>query len=335
MIQRSERKAWAREHFRGFENVLIPSFSADMQDLNEEAIRLDVRQGIAHGFFSSLVALESGMRPEEQRRMLKIACDEADGKTGISLSLCGETLADNIAMLEYAESVGASHALLCYPQNFRPGSQAEIVDFVTALAGATNLGLVLFASDKFSLRHLHPSGVPFDAYEQLADVSNVVGLKLGGMDAGMILECFERFNDRLMVTSVNFGMLPMLVQNFGLQWSGAWTVEALQSPAQPYAVSFLEHLRRGEMEKAMAIYWKLTPVLGAMAQVMAPAIPTGTYNWSLCKYQQWLSGGNGGMTRQPCMRVYQRDMTTVRRGLAQVGIECPDDDADFFRGRVQ
>lgn len=315
--------------------MLMPSFSPDLDTLNEEAIRLDVCQSIEHGFFSSLCALESGLTPDEQRRMLEIACDEAGDRIGISLSLAGESMAENIEILEYAESVGATHALLSYPQNFRPATQEDVYDFVSTIVDATGLGIVLFVSDKFSFRHLHPSGVPFDAYERLADLDNVITMKLGGMDAALILECFERFNERLLVTSVVFGMLPMLVQNFGLQWSGAWTVEALQSPQKPYAIQFMQHLQNEEIEEAMEIYWRLTPALTAMAQVMAPAIPTGTYNWSLLKFQQWISGGNGGMTRQPCMRVYQRDIDTVRSGLASIGIECADPDDQFFEGRIQ
>jgi len=333
VVDRNNRKAWAREHFKGFENVLMPSFSADFRHLDESGIRLDVRQSIRHGFFSSLCALESGLSRQEKKQMLTVAAGAAGDDLGISLSLTGDTIEENIEILEHAESVGATHALICYPQAFVPRSEDDVYDFVRPLADATSLGLCLFVSDKFSFHHLHPSGVPFAAYERLAGLDNVVAMKLGGMDSGMILECFERFSDRLLVTTTNFGMLPMLVQTFGMQWSGAWTVEALQSPEKRHAVEFFQLLTDGKFEQAMRIYWMLTPALGTMLRIMAPLVSTGTYHWPLLKYQQWLSGGNGGMTRVPCMRMYDRDMTAVRAGLAAVGVQCTDADDAFFAGR--
>lgn len=333
-IDRQDRKAWAREHFRGLENCIMPSFGENLRQLDEEGIRLDVRQSKKHGFFSSLCTLETGLSTEEKKRMLSIATDEAGDEIGIALSLAGETLDENIDLLRHAESVGATHALVSYPQAFRPKSQNDVYDFVRALADSTSIGLYLFVSDKFSFHHLHPSGVPFDAYERLADVDNIVAMKLGGMDAGMIYECFERFSDRLLVSSVNLGLLPLLRKSYGVQWSGAWTAEALQSPQQPHAVHFMNLLLEDRIEEALQVYWTLAPALGSMMRVMAPLVPTGTYHWPMLKFYQWLSGGNGGMTRQPCMRLFERDMQAIRGGLRAVGVDCPDPNEDFFVGRA-
>ena len=332
-VTRKDRKQWAREHFRGFENVLMPSFNADLSELDEEGIRLDVRQSIRHGFFSSLCALETGLTMEEKKRMISIATDEAGDKIGIALSLTGETIAENIEILKHAESVGATHGLLSYPQSFSPKTQDDVFRFASTVAEATNLGIYLFVSDKFAFHHLHPSGVPFEAYDKLADLDNIIAMKLGGMDAGMILECFERFNDRLLVTTVNLAMIPMLRKSFDVRWSGAWTVEALQSPEKPYAVQFFNLLLEGKTEEAMKVYWQMGPALGAMMRIMAPLIPTGMYHWPLLKYQQWLSGGNGGMTRQPVMRVFERDLQVIRGGMRMIGIDCPDSNENFYLGR--
>lgn len=332
-IAKSDRKAWAREHFRGFENVLMPSFDADLRNLDDEGIRLDVRQSIRHGFFSSLCALETGLTMDEKKRMLSVATDEAGDKIGIALSLCGETLEENIEILKHAESVGATHALVSYPQSFSPKNQDDVYRFGKALADATSIGLYLFVSDKFQMHHLHPSGVPFDAYEKLADEPNVIAMKLGGMDAGMIYECFERFGERLLVTTVNLGLIPLLRKRYDVRWSGAWTVEALQSPERPHAVEFFNLLLEGREAEAMAKYWQMAPALGSMMRIMAPLIPTGLYHWPLLKYQQWLSGGNGGMTRQPVMRVFDRDLQVIRGGLRAVGVDCKDPNEDFYAGR--
>lgn len=85
-VSRAERKAWAREQFRGFENSLIPSFTPDLQDLDEEGIRLDVRQSIAHGFFATFTG-GAGLNLEEKKRLLAIAADEAGGRVSVGFSL--------------------------------------------------------------------------------------------------------------------------------------------------------------------------------------------------------------------------------------------------------
>ncbi|MBA3897822.1 MAG: dihydrodipicolinate synthase family protein [Sphingomonadaceae bacterium] len=337
-VSKSERKAWAREHFRGIENVLIPSFNADLTELDEEGIRLDVRQSKRHGFFSSLCAVETGLSPEEKNRFVEIACDEArnvagDGDYGISVSLAGDTLEGDLRLLQAAEAAGATHGLLSFPQAFVPKTQDDIYEYGKALADSTDMGIYLFVSDKFGFGRFHPSGVPFEAFEKLADLPNVVAMKVGGMDAGMITECFDRFSDRLAVTSVNIGMIPLLRKTYDVTWTGAWTAEALQSPEQPHAVNMMKLLLENRNAEAMATYWRMTPALKSMMAIMAPLMPTGAYHWPLLKYQQWLSGGNGGLTRQPAMRVFQHNLQVIRGGLAAVGVQCPDPDEDFFLGR--
>lgn len=332
-VARGEGKAWARERFRGFENLLIPSFDASLRELDERALRLDVRQSVRHGFCASRCALDAGLTPAEKRRMIAVAADEAGGAIGIGLTLCEASLEACIDLLAHAEAAGATHALLELPLDLRPESQEEVFAFGRAVAESTALGICLPVSVRSAFRHLHPSGVPFDAYERLADLDNVVAMQIEGTDAGLVLECCERFGDRLLVTSVHLGMLPMLVQAFGVEWSGAWAVEALQSPEKPYAVQLLELLSLRRFDDAMHTYWQLAPALGVMQRLLAPAALTGAYHWPTLKFFQWLSGGNGGMTRQPCMRLYERDMNAIRAGLAVIGIECADPNEAFFSGR--
>lgn len=333
-IERHERKAWARSHFRGIENLLVPSFTPDLHDLDERALALDVEQSIRHGFFSTCCALEAGLTTAEQKRLVRAATTCAGTRIGVSVSLAGESIADNVETLRWAEDAGITHAHLSFPQHFQPRKEEDVHAFVDGIATQTGVALCLPASDRFALHHLHPSGVPFNAYERLADLDNVVALTITGHDSGMLLECCERFSDRLLVTTTNLSMLPMLRQNFNVQWTGAWGAEALQSPAARHAVEVMELLLAGRTEAAMAIYWKLTPALATMLRLTAGWAASGASHWPMLKYQQWLSGGNGGLTRQPCMRMFDRDMQAIRSALRAVGVECPDRDEAFYSGRT-
>ena len=85
-VDRAHRKEWAREHFRGLENILIASFTPDLKKLDEAGIRLDVRNSIRHGFFSTLCA-PPGLTVAEQKRFMDIAVDEAAGRISVALAL--------------------------------------------------------------------------------------------------------------------------------------------------------------------------------------------------------------------------------------------------------
>ena len=47
---KSDARAWAREHLVGCSAVTIPTFTADLKRLNEDAIRHDIERVIEHGF---------------------------------------------------------------------------------------------------------------------------------------------------------------------------------------------------------------------------------------------------------------------------------------------
>jgi 4-hydroxy-tetrahydrodipicolinate synthase len=328
-----DRKSLARERFCGIENWLAPSFAADLRSLSEDGVRLDVRQSVAHGVFATCCALDAGLAPAEKRRLVELAVDEARGRIGVSIAPGAVPTAEVLDLARYAADAGASHLHLVYPHGFQPRSDDELVDHVRRVADACPLAIVLTATDRTSFPQLHPSGVPLAALDRLADHPAIVALQLGSLDAGLILEACERLGDRVQIGSPHLSLLPILVRDLGVRWSGPWNLEAVQSPSKPHAVQFLERLVAGDSPGAMEIYWRMAPALGAAARVAQSFAHTGAQHWPLVKYQQWLSGGNGGVTRQPVMRMFQRDMQATRAGLAAVGVDCAEPDAAFFHGR--
>ena len=84
-----DHKAWARKHFRGMENLFLPSFTADFAQLDEEGIRADVRQAARQGFFSTLPVNLGLKSRDESRRLLEIVADEARGKILVTAGVSG------------------------------------------------------------------------------------------------------------------------------------------------------------------------------------------------------------------------------------------------------
>jgi len=337
-VTRNERKEWAKDALRGIENALIPSFTADLKDLDEEGIRYDVRQAIKHGFFSTMCAVETGLSTEEAKRFIGIACDEAKGKINVSFTLLNNSFDESIELLAHAEKCGASHALLGYPQTYYPKSPDDVLQRTLQLAESTNLGLVMYASDKFDFIRFHPSQVPFDIYEKIADIPNVVSIKVGFADAAMTFECFERFGNRVQVnvgTPWLMGLFPMLHKNYGAQWWGGGSWEMWQSPEKPYLVEYYNHVIKGELDKARDIYWLIAKGNAVMASSISRGGDIGMYHWPLGKYISWSVGGNGGTMRQPALRLHPGMMQARKMQLRAMGIEPREPDAEFWVGRVR
>jgi len=63
--QRKDARAWAREHLVGCSAVTIPSYSADLQRLNEKGIRHDIALTKEFGYSYTLLCAEVAITPEE------------------------------------------------------------------------------------------------------------------------------------------------------------------------------------------------------------------------------------------------------------------------------
>jgi len=91
-------------------------------------------------------------------------------------------------------------------------------------------------------------------------------------------------------------------------------------------------LREGDLDKAMDLFWKLFPIMGTTPAVQLGA--EGLYHFTMWKYLQWCCGGNGGMLRQPLMKLNAMTMLGIRGAVSAVGITPPESDEEFYVGKV-
>lgn len=332
-------KQWARERLIGVENVTMPSFTPDLTELDEDGIRWDVRQAKAHGFSATMCACETGLTLAENKRFVEIVCDEAGDDLLVSLTLLLDSFEQIHELAAHAEGCGATHALIGYPPNWRPAAPSDIYDATREICAASGLGIVLYATDKFDFARFHPSQVPFEVYDRMVELDAVVGFKVGFVDPAMTFEAFRRYSDRIQVnigTPWLVGMFPLLRKRYHVQWFGGGAWEFWQSPDKPYLVDYYNQVMSGDIETAMKTYWRFAP---ATQMVMRESIgrggDIGMYNWPMGKYISWTVGGNGGLTRQPAMRLTSMQMQGRKMALRAIGIDPPADDAEFFLGRAE
>lgn len=325
-VDRAHRTEWAKEHFRGFENVLVASFTPDLENLDEAGIRHDVRTSIRHGFFSTLVAPAS-LSNEELQRVMEIALDEANGEISVAFALHQGPEEQMLKQLEDAERAGCQHILLDTPKQ---GSQDELYNFVAKWSERTNMGIYLWMAQVHGFDRFHSSGIPYSFFDRAADLPNVIALKVGAMDPAVMYELFERYNDRMLIGALWPNIMPIGIRKYGQQWSGAWTVEALQSPETPYAVDFFRLMMAGHVEEGMKLYWNhVAPGFGAMMKLMGRYMASGAHPWELIKFYQFVVGGNGGQVRvdpehPDIPPVSPEDMAFVRGVYKKLGVQTSD-----------
>ena len=141
---RTEARAWAREKLVGAVNCTIPSFTGDLERINEPAIRHDARLAVQHGFLGTLGVSEVAITLPEYLQFLRIVRAEAGADFVVCHHGSWSTLEHNIAAVRGAEEAGADLMLLSYPPNFYPESEQEIYDYTKAVCDATNLAVILF-----------------------------------------------------------------------------------------------------------------------------------------------------------------------------------------------
>ncbi|MEE9911583.1 MAG: dihydrodipicolinate synthase family protein [Deltaproteobacteria bacterium] len=321
----SAQKEWAKERYQGMENLLIPSFAPDFRTISEEGIRHDIRNSIRHGFFSAM-SIPVGVTTEEHKQFLKIACDEARGKI-LAGDIIGEkTLEDDMAMIAHAEKVGCTHLFISPNRSLQARTEEELYQGYVERISATSLPVVIYGSFSELYKNFGPGGVPLAVFDRLADLPNVVGIKLSqGLNLTTAIQICEKLSDRLLIGPVNLDFVTILAKRYPVQWSGQWNVESVQSPEKPYAVELMRLLNTRRLEEALKVYAQLEPALNAFYTLQAPLIVKGVHPWSHLKYYQWCTGGNGGLIRNlpgvpvPVLDAEARHL--IRKTYRQVGIE--------------
>ena len=293
--QLSAQKAWALEHYKGMENLFMPSFSPDFKSLDEDGIRHDVRHSIRHGFFSTMLSGIGLRTTEEYKQLIKIVSEEAKGKLLTGVIISQRDLASDLEMMKYAEEMGCTHLFMSPAMSLlKAKTEEEVYQVYLQRIQATQLPIVLYAS----FNSVNRMGASVNVFDRLANLPNVVAIKLTQpMNLAATFYVCERLSDRLLIGPVNLDFLPMLAKHYRVQWSGQWNVEAVQSPEKPYAVEFMNLLNARRFDEAMAVYKQFEPALAAFFELQAPLITRGGHPWAHMKYFQWCGGGNGGLMR--------------------------------------
>ncbi len=328
----AEAKDWARENFRGVYNVIIPSYTSDLSDINEQAIRHDVRRNIEFGFAGTLLVSETNLTVDEYTRFVEIAADEAKGRMTLIHHAAFNTLEQNIEAAGRAAGAGADLVLLAYPPSFYPQSQQDIYDYTKAFCDASNLGTILFPVPLWGFERTHPASISVDTLEQLVDdCPTVVSIKAegGAPSVAGFAHVWTRLADRIVVSMPIIEHAISLASMVPLQVIATSNTEYYSSTAP----TMLALSQSGKHNEALNLLWQISPAWRANESV-APSPGAHVVHRMAWKYQAWLAGYNGGPLRMPTNRLIWKEMRAYRQALVDSGLPVTTDpDEAFFVGR--
>jgi 4-hydroxy-tetrahydrodipicolinate synthase len=329
---RDESREWALEYFRGVHNVIIPSYTNDLSDINEQAIRHDVRRNIEFGFAGTLLVSETNITLEEYVRFVEIAADEAKGRMMLIHHAAFNTLEENIDAANRAAAGGADLVLLAYPPSFYPQSEQDIYDYSKTFCDGVDLATMLFPVPLWGFERLHPAGISLDTLERLVDdVPNVVAIKAEGGAPSVtgFAHVWNRLGSRIVVSMPIIEHAISLATMVPLQVIATSNTEFYSSTAP----TMLSLAQSGKHNEALELLWQITPAWRANESV-APTPGAHVVHRMAWKYQAWLAGYNGGPLRMPTNRLIWKEMRAYRQALTDSSLPVTvDSDEAFFVGR--
>lgn len=328
-----EARSWAHANLTGCDNIIIPSYTADLKGLNEQGIRHDVRKCIELGFKGTLLVSEVNITLDEYRQFTEWAADEAKGRLRLVHHASFNTLEENIEAVRMTEKAGADYVLLSYPANFYPTAPQDVFDYTKAFCEGTDLGVMLFPVPLWNFGRLHPADIdPAMLRQMVKDISNIIAIKAEGAmpTIGGLLDVYRQLKNEVVISCPLEADIIPLMAVIEFQYSGT-------SNTQYYGNSvprMFEFARKGQMDEAMEIYWKIHPARQANAQVNGGTPWTLFINRMSWSFQGWLMGFNGGPLRHPTNKISDRFMAMLRKGLADAELNpSRDPNAAFFVGR--
>ena len=178
---------------KGVFPALVTPFVKKTEEVDEEAYRRLIRSCLPHvdGLVTSGTTGEFPYlsRPE-QRRLIEIALDEADGKPVIAG--CGaSSTQEAITLARDARDAGASAALIVTPFFLHPSDKGVYQHFYD-VATTVDLPIILYNIPQVMDRYL-----PRTVVEDLADLPTVVALKDSSGNLTYTMELLEYAGDRI------------------------------------------------------------------------------------------------------------------------------------------
>lgn len=248
---------FSTDRLHGIHAILYALFDAD-ERLDREAMRRQVQHCLAvgvHGMAVLGLATEVAKLTEAERRMvMDWVAEDTAGAVPLAFTIFGASVAEQVAQIRHAETVGADWVILQPPMVGSYGA-AEYIRFFGRVASATTLPVAIQNAPAFMGRGLSAAEIA-DLVQQHPNISVIKGEGPVTDIAGVIAAT----GGRLPVFNGRAGL--EMLDNFRIGCRGL----ILAPDCIDYAVAAYEAYRRADHATAEAFYARMLPAVVATMQ---------------------------------------------------------------------
>ncbi len=235
----------------------------------------------------------------QRHRVVEVVVQAARGRVPVVAGVAATTTADALEQVRAYEALGVD-GILGILEAYFPVGEDGVVDYFSAVAGATALPIVLYTNPQFQR-----SDLTLTAIERLARVENIRYIKDASSDTGRLLGIINAVGDRMRVFSASAHIPACVMLIGGVGWMAG---PACVIPRQ--SVQLYELCRAGNWEDAMRLQRSLWRVNRVFAK----------YNLAACiKGGLELQGYAVGTPLAPQAPLSEPGRAEVRAILADLG----------------
>jgi len=186
---------------------------------------------------------------EEKKQVIKVVIEETRGRVPVYAGTGAITTREAIALTKMAESAGVSAVSVITPFFIRP-SDAELLEFYTAIARSTKLPILLYNNPART-----GVSISSDFVVRASKVENIIGIKDSSGDLTLTAEYIRRAGDGF---SVLAGRDTLIYGT--LCYGGKGAIAATANVAPKVVVEIYEAFMTGDMKRSLDAQFRLAPL---------------------------------------------------------------------------
>jgi 4-hydroxy-tetrahydrodipicolinate synthase len=250
---------------KGILPALVTPFTDDGKAVDEERLRALVNHCIELGVHGVVPCGTTGefvnLTTKEKKQVIDIVMDEVKGKVSVVVGTGASGTDQALEMTKYAKDAGADAALIVTPFYLKPKDRGIYQHYHT-IASEVDLPMILY-----NIPQCTGVQLSWQMVEDLAQISNIVGLKDSSGQLSYILAVLEKVRDKI---NVMCGHDEVVVAALAAGCSGAILASANVIP--DIWVEIYNHVKNCELQKARELQYKIQK----MARIIAGSGAVGT-----------------------------------------------------------
>jgi 4-hydroxy-tetrahydrodipicolinate synthase len=245
--------------------ALVTPFTDDGKTVDEERLRALVNRCIELGVHGVVPCGTTGefvnLTTDEKKRVIKVVVDEVNGRVPVVAGTGASGTDQAVEMTKYAKDVGADAALIVTPFYLKPADRGIYEHYYT-IASQVDLPIILY-----NIPQCTGLPLPWQMVEDLAQISNIVGVKDSSGQLSFILAVLEKVRDKI---NVLCGHDEVVVAALAAGCSGA--ILASANVIGDILVQIYNYVKNGELQKARELQYKVQKI----ARIIAGSGAVGT-----------------------------------------------------------